>query len=91
MAAQKWYVWGGFDYHGNLLVFFGFWCVACQFLYVGTLGQDWNVPLLARLLKGIALTIALGIRDLIPHSFLVPCTCVGHWDRYGPKPFFWVL
>ena len=51
MAAQKWYVLGGFGYHGNLLVFFGFWflvfgfwCVECQILYVGTLGQDWNVP-----------------------------------------------
>ena len=44
VAAQKWYVLGCFGYHGNLLAFFGFWCVACQVLYVGTLGQDWNVP-----------------------------------------------
>ena len=34
---------GGIGYHGNLLVCFGFWCVLCQLLYVGTLGQDWNV------------------------------------------------
>ena len=44
MRAQKWYVLGGFGYHGNLLVFFSFWCAACQVLYVGTLGRDWNVP-----------------------------------------------
>ena len=25
MTVQKWYVLGGFGYHGNLLVFFGFW------------------------------------------------------------------
>ena len=25
MRAQKWYVLGGFGYHGNLLVVFGFW------------------------------------------------------------------
>ena len=43
-AAQKWCVLGCFGYHGNLLAFFGFWCVACQILYVGTLGQDWKVP-----------------------------------------------
>ena len=41
---QKLYVLGGFGYHGNLLVVFGFWCVECQILYVGTLGKDWNVP-----------------------------------------------
>ncbi len=25
MIAQKWSILGGFGYHGNLLVFFGFW------------------------------------------------------------------
>ena len=37
---------GVFNYHGDLLVDFGFgfWCVVCQILYVGTLDQDWNVP-----------------------------------------------
>ena len=34
---------GGFGYHGNLLVVFGFWCVVCHFFHAGTLGQDWNV------------------------------------------------
>ena len=46
MSAQKYYILGGFGYHGNLLAVFGFWfwCVECQILYVGTPGQDWNVP-----------------------------------------------
>ena len=46
MTAQKWYILGGFGYHGNLLVFFGFWfwCVLWQILYVGTLSQDWKPP-----------------------------------------------
>lgn len=30
MTVQKWYVLGGFDYHGNLLVFFGFGFLVCR-------------------------------------------------------------
>lgn len=30
MRAQKWYVLGCFGYHGSLLVFFGFWFLACR-------------------------------------------------------------
>ena len=30
MTAQKWYILGGFGYHGNLLVFFGFWFLVCR-------------------------------------------------------------
>ena len=33
---QKWYVLGGFGYHGNLLVFFGSWfLVCCVSIFVG--------------------------------------------------------
>ena len=48
MTVQKWYVLGGFGYHGNLLAFFGFWFFGVSSVkfckYVGTPGQDWNVP-----------------------------------------------
>ena len=30
MTVQKWYVLGGFGYHGNLLVFFCFWFLVCR-------------------------------------------------------------
>ena len=30
MTMQKWYVFGGFGYHGNLLVFFDFWFLVCR-------------------------------------------------------------
>ena len=43
VTGQKWYVLGGFGYHGKFLVFFIFVCVVCQILSIGTLGQDGNV------------------------------------------------
>ena len=30
MTIQKWYDFGGFGYHDNLLVFFGFWFLVCR-------------------------------------------------------------
>ena len=30
MRAQKWYVFGGFGYHVNLVVFFGFGFLVCH-------------------------------------------------------------
>ena len=47
MTMQKLYVLGDFGYHGNLLVFFGFWFLVCRVSnFVRRYStQDWNVPM----------------------------------------------
>ncbi len=46
MNAQKSYVLGGFGYHGNLLVVFGFWFLVCRVSnFVRRYPtQDWKHP-----------------------------------------------